>query len=1051
MGGDQFELEEDQKQRSFFFEKNGKNLYWFTLNSSISLGANSQRLVDLGRIQTRFLSSGDHSAWLYVIELRREPGFAITWKQCKIVMVISFVYAVNCKAGRQLLWEDLTKLAQDLIISKKPWAALGDFNQILNLSEKSTLGTRIMQGMTQLWDSLSHSGLFDITSRGKTYTWWNNQELNPIAKELDRILINDQCQLTFPYAYGLFGDLDASDHCPASIIFKDGNQAKRSFMISHFLLQHEDFLPRGALHWQNSNMAGSSMFTLSKKLKTLKGVLRDINMEHFSGLELRVQEAHASLIACQNAFLMNPSMQLAGLEKVAHQAWLKLAEAEEKFLLQKSRVQWIDSGDCNSSFFHRTVAARRANNKIHYVLDSAEERIESLEDMQSHCVSYYIYLLGGEPRSLSESDRTLIASLTPLKCSDIVRLSLQEMFTPEEIKREVFALPSNKTPGPDGYTGEFFKRAWDIVGEDFTNAVLECFMSGKILKQWNCTAITLVPKKIGVERIRDFRPISCCNVVYKVVSKLLARRLEPLLPDMIVNSQSAFVKGRLLVENVLLASELVQGFNKKNNSPRGLLQVDLRTAFDSISWEFILMMLEAANFFVIFINWIRNCITTPSFSITVNGDLCGFFPGKRGLRKGDPLCPFLFVMSMEVLGEMLKRKFKLEIIGLHPLGKNPMVTHLAFADDIMIFFDGKEASLAGISKTLQDFQELSGLGINRNKTMLFHAGLNPQESRSILNLGFLIGSMPIRYLGLPLLHRRLRRSDYSPLIDKISSRMHHWTVKSLSFAGRLQLITSVVYILVNFWLSAFALPKGCLKEIQSMCTRFLWAGDLEKKAAAKVAWKDLCLPKSEGGMGLRDFVIWNKVLNLRLLWLLISGTGSLWVAWNREHMLKRTSIWAVEIQTNSSSMWKYIMALQPLAKTLVTCDIGDGLSTSFWLDNWTPHGPLHDFLGPDGPRKMGILISGTVAQATSSRGWRLPSPRTRSQQLLALRNTLINTPLPHETRGPDCFMWGLPPQTLPSSLPRKLGTIFDQQHLRPHGTRSSSSKDQFLGMPSHFG
>ncbi|KAL1198665.1 putative ribonuclease H protein [Cardamine amara subsp. amara] len=923
-------------------------------------------------------------------------------------MVVSFVYAVNCKNGRQELWEELTRLALDPTISHKPWAVMGDFNQILHPMEKSNGGTRITQGMAQFRDCVYQAGLFDIASRGKVYTWWNNQELNPIAKKLDRILINDHWQLARPYAYGFFGDLDASDHCPATIVLGEGNKSKRPFMISHFLLQHEEFLPRVAHHWQHLNMAGSSMFVLSRKLKSLKGILRDLNREHFSGLETRVQEAHATLLECQNALLINPSTQLAEQEKVAHRAWLKLAGAEENFLMQRSRVQWIQSGDCNSSFFHRAIAARRGTNQIHYLLDSSDARLDFLEDIQSHTVNYFSDLFGGESTILSQEDIHLINALTPFNCSVSSCQLLQKLPTPEEIRKEVFALPLNKSPGPDGYSGEFFRKAWGIVGEDFIAAVLECFTTGKMLKQWNCTAITLVPKKTGVERLCDYRPISCCNAVYKVVSKLLARRLESLLPEMISNTQSAFVKGRLLVENVLLASELVQGFTRKHTTPRGLLQVDLRKAFDSVSWGFIIQVLKSANFPPIYINWVKNCITTTSFSVTVNGDLCGFFKGGRGLRQGCPLSPFLFVMAMEVLGEMLQRRFQSGNIGMHPLGHNPLITHLAFADDILIFFDGAASSLQGISETLQDFQLLSGLGMNRNKTTLFYAGLNLQESESLTDFGFRHGSMPFRYLGLPLLHKKLRKADYSPLIDKITARIQHWTIKTLSFAGRLQLITSVIYALVNFWLSAFALPKGCLKEIQSLCTKFLWAGNLEKQTTAKVSWKDMCLPKSEGGLGLRDFVSWNKVLTLRLFWLLISGSSSLWVAWNREHRLKRTNIWAVEIQPNSSWIWKFIMALRPLAKGLISCDIGDGNQASFWHDNWTNHGPLLDYLGLSGPTKLGIPISATVAQAATPPGWRLPSARSRSQEILQLRNTLIASPLPLATNGPDHFKWGPP-------------------------------------------
>lgn len=199
------------------------------------------------------------------------------------------------------------------------------------------------------------------------------------------------------------------------------------------------------------------------------------------------------------------------MENVAHRTWLSLAEAEERFLQQRSRVQWIECDDCNSTFFHKMMAARSTSNQIHFLLGESGERIYLLIDIQSHCVGYYACLLGRDSSPLTAEQKDWISSLTPYKCSENTKELLQVMITPQEIKSEVFALPASKYPGPDGYTGEFFRKAWDIVRDEFTSAVLENFRTGKILKQWNCTTITLVPKKTGAEKIGDFRPISCCN------------------------------------------------------------------------------------------------------------------------------------------------------------------------------------------------------------------------------------------------------------------------------------------------------------------------------------------------------------------------------------------------------------------------------------------------------------------------------------------------------------------------------------------------------------
>lgn len=205
------------------------------------------------------------------------------------------------------------------------------------------------------------------------------------------------------------------------------------------------------------------------------------------------------------------------------------------------------------------------------------------------------------------------------------------------------------------------------------------------------------------------------------------------------------------------------------------------------------------------------------------------------------------------------------MIGHHPNASDPLVSHLAFADDIMVFFDGKKESLENIAVVLHEFSSISGLTMNRSKTDLFIAGVSHSETTRISSLGFNMGTMPIRYLGLPLLHRKLRISDYRALLDKLISRFSSWSARALSYAGRKELITSVIYGTINFWVSAFILPKGCLKNIESLCSRFLWNGDITRKPVAKVVWQSLCLPKEEGGLGFRSFSLWNKTLCLKLI------------------------------------------------------------------------------------------------------------------------------------------------------------------------------------------
>lgn len=271
-------------------------------------------------------------------------------------------------------------------------------------------------------------------------------------------------------------------------------------------------------------------------------------------------------------------------------------------------------------------------------------------------------------------------------------------------------------------------------------------------------------------------------------------------------------------------------------------------------------------------------------------ELAGFFQSKRGLRQGCALSPYLFVICMNVLPHMLDRAAARKQIGYHPRCQNILLTHLCFADDLMVFTDGTKRSIEGVLQIFEEFSVASGLKISLEKSTLFVAGVSSNDEEDIHSaFPFTSGQLPVRYLGLPLLTKRMTVHDYLPLVERVGKRMKSLTGRFLSHGGRLQLIKSVITSLTNFWMQAFKLPSSCLKEIERLCSAFLWSGPELNTNKAKVSWTDVCLPKQEGGLGLRPLKEVNTVHSLKLIWRILSSRSSLWVRWVHCYLIRKGS------------------------------------------------------------------------------------------------------------------------------------------------------------------
>ncbi|KAG5547389.1 hypothetical protein RHGRI_013168 [Rhododendron griersonianum] len=318
---------------------------------------------------------------------------------------------------------------------------------------------------------------------------------------------------------------------------------------------------------------------------------------------------------------------------------MELRIAEESFMRQRSRIKWLALGDQNTKFFHQKVCARRARNTILSLTDTNGNRVDDPEAVKKLILDYYISLLGSVRDGRVDATDQLQLAITN-RISDTAQHMLVQPVIGEEIKKTLWSIHGDKAPGPNGYNSMFYQKNWLVVGPRLTAGVSTLFNTGFLLKEWNTTAISLIPKVSAPLSSKDFRPISCCNVTLKCVTKVLANRLQAILPSIINKSQSAFIKGRSIIDNVLLMQELVRGYHKDNDVPRCAIKLDLMKAYDSVDWFFLFDTMRIMGFPALYIHWVRQCVTTVRYSVVINGSLEGFFQGQRGLRQGDPISPY---------------------------------------------------------------------------------------------------------------------------------------------------------------------------------------------------------------------------------------------------------------------------------------------------------------------------------------------------------------------------------------------------------------------------
>ncbi|XP_028551913.1 uncharacterized protein LOC114579943 [Dendrobium catenatum] len=810
---------------------------------------------------------------------------------------ISIVYASNNATGRKDLWSSLNMVAPS---SDLPWAIFGVFNCCRFANEKSGGSAIHHSHLVDINNMIFANCLVDMHSVGNFFTWYNQQALNPIFIKLDRALDNENWMKKFPNAYCSFQNPSCSDHSP--IILHSGVSFKphHRFMFKNFWTKNDIFWAY-LLNAISLPLVGNPLSHFCYVLRHLKGAIKNQDWANSNSLNTQLEFLHDKQQNILDLLMSNPlDDSLVASLKDTNLQISDVSSKQASWIIQRAKLNWLQHGEDDIKFLYGKIRSRIGSSKSLVNLLTANPNMEK-GDVINSIIKHFQDLFNPAPPYCTNLLSLPICTIIPYAYANFLVSPILD----DEIKAAVFKGSSKSSPGylPSGI---------------------------------KTTALAIIPKHRNVVAISDYRPISLCNTLYKIIAKIIAHRMSSIMPIIVKETQAGFVKARLSTDSILLASDILSFVNKKGAGNMFCAKIDIKKAFDSVSREFLLARMLQKGFPKPFINWIKACISNVNFSVIIEGALEGFFSSSAGLRQGCPLSPFLFCLVMDVFSNLLdERGFKgFKVDNFH-------ISHLLYADDVLILGEATLDNCRILSSTLEEFANVSRLHINYDKSSVMFSKNTRNRDLLCQVLSICNVSHKLVYLGIPISFTRLKVEDFLPLMDKIHKKFMGWKANLLSFAGRLQYLKFTIQNTIAYWIRGSILPKTVFKFFRKTCSKFLFFGDITSlKKLHMVSWDSVCLPKQKGGLGIPSINALQFAFNCSVIWRMYNCSSPL-SNWLSAHYI---SPWRPP-STKDSKFWISICKTAVSVKKNFTFIITPNASISVCWDHWCNNTTLAEFVG----------------------------------------------------------------------------------------------------------
>ncbi|WOL01302.1 hypothetical protein Cni_G10018 [Canna indica] len=822
---------------------------------------------------------GSNWSGIFVAGVGRSGGILLVWKTkfCKVNKIfecnqllnamvfpnnskpwlLSGVYVSNKPAERTLLWSFLGKIET----SNLPWLVIGDFNCVHKQDDKK--GGNIFkwgQSTRAYRDFCMKVGLTEVRYHGSKFTWCNNRSGGKrILARLDKALINWEWIGSYNKNQVKHLCRIALDHKP--ILLSAGNDRssrypKRRFIFEHYWFEYQEVEEIIKNSWMNSNLQSHNMSEVSLKLSTLGKKLNDWAKQNIGQIEKEMEIAKLELTKfdlLDEASQCN-DMDICKMRSLSNKIMALNSQVHIKWW-SKARSRWLEENDKNTKFFHDLTRFKRSKNIIPSIVVDGKS-VEEPVEIANAFANWYMKLWEEDTVNVNCHEWEWAKELKWNKIGRSKKDLLCKEFSAEEIWCAANNLGRGKAPGPDGYNVEFFIKYWGTVGGPIVQALKEFCSTARIPNSRGETSIIFIPKKEGPLKITDYRPIALCNVAYKILSKTIVNRIRPLVKKLISSEQCAFIEGRRIHDNILIVSELASIIHKsKRKKPYILLKVDSEKAFDRVSWKAVSRILGFMNFSKTVIEWVMACLESARFSCCVNGMNSNKFASCKGVRQGDPISPYIFIIMQELLSKILNEY----VDNGHIKGfkyRGVKISHLSFADDLLIIVKGCVDNCIRVQNALNIYCKLSG-GICKE-------------------FGIKEGKYPMKYLGTFIGPKKLDESHQEIILTKALSRVEGWAGKNISQAGKQVLLNSVVGSIPMHTLATSWINNSIVNKYQSIARNYLWSNDKKKKGFHLVGWSKVTMRKYKGGLGLKDLGIVKLFIHAKRILLFLNKEKHLW-------------------------------------------------------------------------------------------------------------------------------------------------------------------------------